>query len=396
MYIFKKINESNRIKQFKIDLIEQFFFINDLIYLLFFYFKKAPEKINIITAADKNFFDPLLELLKSTHNYPFVAQTVVYDLGLDKNQSSKLLNQFPYIVLKKFDFSKNPSFVSKRDEFNKLGSYSWKSSIILSEIKNSSNLILWMDSANLIGAKNRNVIKIVYEKGFYSPYSKGTINDWTHDTTLQELKVSEDLQTKRNLTGGLIGINPNNKKIVNFIEAWNKACLNENIISPLGSNRQNHRQDQSLLSIFFYKMLDKKYYFKTKKITSIKVNQNLKQIFYIIDNQKYNDFKLSWIQKYSDITTNTVFKAKYIFLFSEKDIHKIPKKVLKNIKRLFVYIDEKNLTTLNKQLKNVDCTYIVKSNLPLKDLEEDINLIYLNKDLENSVEFLRKLLKNYL
>ena len=78
---------------------------------LFFYFKKAPEKINIITAADKNFFDPLLELLKSTHNYPFVAQTVVYDLGLDKNQSSKLLNQFPYIVLKKFDFSKNPSFV---------------------------------------------------------------------------------------------------------------------------------------------------------------------------------------------------------------------------------------------------------------------------------------------
>lgn len=396
MYIFKKINESNRIKQFKIDLIEQFFFINDLIYLLFFYFKKAPEKINIITAADKNFFDPLLELLKSTHNYPFVAQTVVYDLGLDKNQSSKLLNQFPYIVLKKFDFSIYPSFVSKRDEFNKLGSYSWKSSIILSEIKNSSNLILWMDSANLIGAKNRNVIKIVYEKGFYSPYSKGTINDWTHDTTLQELKVSDDLQTKRNLTGGLIGINPNNKKIVNFIEAWNKACLNENIISPLGSNRQNHRQDQSLLSIFFYKMLNKKYYFKTKKITSIKVNQNLKQIFYIIDNQKYNDFKLSWIQKYSDITTNTVFKAKYIFLFSEKDIHKIPKKVLKNIKRLFVYIDEKNLTTLNKQLKNIDCTYIVKSNLPLKDVEEDINLIYLNKDLENSVEFLRKLLKNYL
>ena len=123
MYIFKKINESNRIKQFKIDLIEQFFFINDLIYLLFFYFKKAPEKINIITAADKNFFDPLLELLKSTHNYPFVAQTVVYDLGLDKNQSSKLLNQFPYIVLKKFDFSIYPSFVSKRDEFNKLGSY---------------------------------------------------------------------------------------------------------------------------------------------------------------------------------------------------------------------------------------------------------------------------------
>ena len=81
--------------------------------------------------------------------------------------------------LKKFDFSIYPSFVSKRDEFNKLGSYSWKNSIILS-IKNSSNLILWMDSANLIGAKNRNVIKIVYEKGFYSPYSKGTINDWTH------------------------------------------------------------------------------------------------------------------------------------------------------------------------------------------------------------------------
>tara|TARA_A100001035_G_C27768772_1_gene495141 strand:+ start:261 stop:1451 length:1191 start_codon:yes stop_codon:yes gene_type:complete len=396
MYIFKKINESNRIKQFKIDLIEQFFFINDLIYLLFFYFKKAPEKINIITAADKNFFDPLLELLKSTHNYPFVAQTVVYDLGLDKNQSSELLNQFPHIVLKKFDFSKNPSFVSKRDEFNKLGSYSWKSSIILSEIKKSSNLILWMDSANLIGPKNRNVIKIIYEKGFYSPYSKGTINDWTHELTLQELKVSEHLQTKRNLTGGLIGINPNNKKIVSFIEAWNKACLNENIISPLGSNRQNHRQDQSLLSIFFYKMLNKKYYFKTKKITSIKVNQNLKQIFYIIDNQKYNDFKLSWIQKYSDITTNTVFKAKYVFLFSEKDIHKIPKKVLKNIKRLFVYIDEKNLTTLNKQLKNVDCTYIVKSNLLLKDVEEDTNLIYLNKDLENSIEFLRKLLKDYL
>ena len=71
------------------------------------------------------------------------------------------------------------------------------------------------------------------------------------------MKVNEKIKTKRNLTGGLIGVDPKNQHIVEFLNNWKSACLKPNLIKPEGSTRENHRQDQSLLSILFIKIFRK-------------------------------------------------------------------------------------------------------------------------------------------
>ena len=42
------------------------------------------------------------------------------------------------------------------------------------------------------------------------------------------MKVNEKIKTKRNLTGGLIGVDPKNQHIVEFLNNWKSACLKPN------------------------------------------------------------------------------------------------------------------------------------------------------------------------
>jgi hypothetical protein len=37
------------------------------------------------------------------------------------------------------------------------------------------------------------------------------------------------------------------------LEEWAAACENKEVIAPVGSSRANHRQDQSVFSILYYK-----------------------------------------------------------------------------------------------------------------------------------------------
>ena len=106
------------------------------------------------------------------------------------------------------------------------------------------------------------------EFGFYSPYSNGKIKEWTHPDTLSFLNCSENLYSRRNLTGGIVGINPKSEFGINLISKWHKLCLIPDCISPIGSSRENHRQDQSILSVIFHQER-KNFYFKTKKISNI-------------------------------------------------------------------------------------------------------------------------------
>ena len=80
------------------------------------------------------------------------------------------------------------------------------------------------------------------------------------------MKVNEKIKTKRNLTGGLIGVDPKNQHIVEFLNNWKSACLKPNLIKPEeGSTRENHEQDQSLLSILFNQNFSKIYFLKQRE-----------------------------------------------------------------------------------------------------------------------------------
>lgn len=396
MNLFLKLRNSQRLKHYKSLLLEYTNYLNDILYFLPLIFRKDDREINLVTASDYTFFDSLVQLIKNSIENNYYEKIIIYDLGLSIEQINHLRQKYEFIIIKKFKFSDYPRFVSERDEFNKLGSYAWKSIILYEEVKKTENLVLWMDSANLYKGNIKNLKKIILFRGMYSPYSNGTINDWTYSTTLKLMKVNEQIKTKRNLTGGLIGVDPKNQHIVEFLNNWKSACLKPNLIEPEGSTRENHRQDQSLLSILFYQNFSKIYFFKTKRISGIKVNQNPNQKFYILDNDSFSSFKKDWMKNYSSITTNTVFDAKYIFLFSYDDINKIPKKVINKVKNIFIFIEHKKDLVKTESLHEERYIFIYSKNLELNNLSGEKNYLILTKDLQNSLEKIRAMLQTYI
>ena len=348
-----KINvfKSQRIKNFIKDSSELLHYLNDVLISIFLrikYFRKNTEKIKIdfLTASDTNFYNPLLNLLTSLNKYHPESNIKVYNLGLNQEQINFIINKFKNVKVFDFNFDRYPEFLSKRDEHDKLGSYAWKSSII-EENKNSENLILWMDSANLL-TNNLNLLKLyLIEFGFYSPYSNGVVEDWTYIKTLNFLNTSKEIYTKRNLTGGVIGLDPTSDFGTSLIRKWYELCMIPECISPVGSSRENHRQDQSILSIIFHQER-KNFYFRTKKIGNILVNQNPNQILYLYGSYEFDEYKKNWYKKNENISTNTVYKAEHILLLSPQLINKIPKKVQKKVSFIFFienlkHIENKNL-----------------------------------------------------
>tara|TARA_E500000331_G_C17267819_1_gene717873 strand:+ start:304 stop:1524 length:1221 start_codon:yes stop_codon:yes gene_type:complete len=356
MKIFKKLLNSNKLKRFNKISKEYRYFIEDSIFYFFSFFFTINKKANlkIITASDSKFYDSLIQLIDSIRTYEPEAKIVVYDIGLNNSQIEKLEN-YKLSEFKKFDFNQYPKFLSKRDEFGKLGAYAWKSAIINEVLEQEKeDIVIWFDAGNILTGKLTKLKKILLFNSFYSPLSSGNLKNWCHQNTLNYLKATNNILKKPNLTGGLVGFNSTSPDAKKFAKKWFKYSLIEECISPKGSDRNNHRQDQSVLSILFYQDKKINYSPKTKSFFSIKVNQNPGKRIYLLDSSEATKFKVSWLKQQDDITTNTVSSSDAIWILDLKDLQKLERKYLKRKKIIFNIFSNDDLNYLleNKYLQN--------------------------------------------
>ena len=158
---------------------------------------------------------------------------------------------FQYITLEKFDFDKYPEHVSmkKYNGFN--CSYAWKPIIIYQVCEKYGGLVHWMDTRNLY-SDFKNLIKILRNNYIYSPISNGDIEKWSYPTTINYMNGFKYLK-KRMRGAGIFGVNYDIDWVKHFIKEWKDLALIKECICPTGSNRDNHRQDQSVLTILYYK-----------------------------------------------------------------------------------------------------------------------------------------------
>ena len=82
-----------------------------------------------------------------------------------------------------------------------------------------------------------------------SPRSAGSISDWTHPKSLEFLNASKVLHTAHNLNGACVSASYLNPQSRDLVGQWKNCALVKDCIAPSGSNRANHRQDQSILSV---------------------------------------------------------------------------------------------------------------------------------------------------
>ncbi len=318
--------------------------------------KLYKEDLTIVTATDQIFFESLIQLLENIRYHEKEIPIVVYNLGINESQYKTLLNKkFNNLNIKDFDFSSFPKFYSERDSFNRLGQYAWKSSIINKELILSKKQVLWFDTGNLITKKLTLIRIIISALGVFSPISAGSIINWTHKDTLNYLNTEKSIYKKRNLTGGIVAFDWENQNARNLSKEWKDYCSVEECIAPKGSSRDNHRQDQSILSILKYKNKKISTLPRLKKTFGLLVNQNPGRKVYLSETLEGNildNFRKEWYKNNFQFSVNTIKMADLIWVVDIKNIKKIQKKFL-NSADVIVSLtlnDFKDRDYLNKEL----------------------------------------------
>lgn len=213
--------------------------------------KEYHTPLTIITAASQNHSKSLIQFLCSliVHKVPF-DNLFIYDLGLEPNVLITIHKMFPTqnMRIRTFCYYKYPSYFNIEKN---AGQYAWKP-VIIAEVADEirKGLLFWCDAGNKVVDDLQPLMDFMKTNSIYTPSSLGVLSDWTHPDTIQYMDASHLCgKTCRNAAQVCFSLN---EETMRFIERWSSYAQVEECIAPLGSDRTNHRHDQSILSILYY------------------------------------------------------------------------------------------------------------------------------------------------
>ena len=205
-------------------------------------------KFVIGTASNSIFFPHLQQMLYSLRvNLPDQTTVLILDNGLRPFQIEILNKHFGFLKL---------IFHRKQLTQYEKTSYLFKTFIHEIALKEYSNHIyLWMDSMTNLKADSNKILKMLEDQPVYSLYAfEEPESKWTDKRTMDIIGLNdEQRQTPQFQAGGQIHYlrNKDGRLFIDTLIGYNyqKEC-----ITPEGSSRANHRQDQSVLSCLLKKM----------------------------------------------------------------------------------------------------------------------------------------------
>lgn len=201
--------------------------------------------VHIVTAADHTHELSLLNLLKSVEKFEPSARLTVWNLGLTDQVLSQI-SKMSRVRLMHFDFSLYPSYF---EISNEAGQYAWKPVLINRTVSTKKELLLWLDAGCLLQGRLKWLRRIAEGLEFFSPFSSGTIKDWTHPGTLSYLNFQGHPNKHRNLNAAIVAFRTDSIKAMSLLKDWSTCAQNRDCIAPAGSSRLNHRQDQAVLTV---------------------------------------------------------------------------------------------------------------------------------------------------
>jgi len=219
----------------------------------------------IITGASNNHFKTLGQFLDSIIKFKnnIIEKVIVYDLDISVEKWDLLQKTFneSYFIFKQFDYKKYPEWYNININ---AGEYAWKPAIIYEcSLEHKDNILVWMDAGTLITTYLDDLNQSINNTNLHSGTTGGTIQDWTYYKTIEMLKPRDISLQNRN--GSCLGFNCKQEWVTKFITEFYTYSTNKECIAPEGSSRKNHRQDQALFTILYYKYKDM-YNFTEEKI----------------------------------------------------------------------------------------------------------------------------------
>lgn len=199
------------------------------------------------------FFDMLANFVGSVHVHAPGRTIVIYNLGFPDQLAIRIRNLWKGVILKPFPFEDFPPHV--RD----LSNFAWKPIAMHLALKEYPS-ILYLDSgAELVGPIDE-VDADIQEKGHWFVAQEGLhthlkccgkVLELTHPETLSELQT--DAKTIGDdaimCAGGLQGYTRESRAFKEVLKKAYGCALRLACIAPIGSNLDNHRQDQSVFSV---------------------------------------------------------------------------------------------------------------------------------------------------
>ncbi len=228
-------------------------------YLIFFAvlitaLRNSPSRLAVVTASDSSHEKSLINLLESLSRLKWPNRIVVYDLGLSFSILRQISEIYPNVVVEPFAFADYPDhFAMHRNS----GSYAWKPLIVKKELESeSTDSILWLDAGCQLRFASWSLAKVVSKYAFFANPSSTRLGEKIHRDTLSEFfkqfPNSEDLFSSRlnhpMISASFIAIKRTSENLV-LVGEWARLAMNQSLIGPPGSNKENHRFDQALLSL---------------------------------------------------------------------------------------------------------------------------------------------------
>ncbi|KAF9968608.1 hypothetical protein BGZ70_001738 [Mortierella alpina] len=118
--------------------------------------------------------------------------------------------------------------------------------------RHQPNIVLWLDAGDRISLGFlRWLPSFLLHRGLWTPQSQDTLQTWTHPGLLQYYHDSLDrfAPDETNCNGAAIAFDLHNQTVQDgILKEWIDCAKIKECIAPMGSNRNNHRQDQAALT----------------------------------------------------------------------------------------------------------------------------------------------------
>jgi hypothetical protein len=208
--------------------------------------QEKKHKNIIITGANSLYFQTLLTLIASTHrhNYDLVDAILVYDFGLSTDEISTLTN------LKKVQVVSLEGFISENlDFYNSFSSPKTRCHMLkMYALYHSSDFadnIYWIDAGAMFIRNIDIIFKKIEDEDIFVVIDEHINKNFTHDKCREITKSTEKELLDKQIWSGGFGFKSNGKYQHMINESWGYS------LTPgcIDGNEQNHRHDQSVLSI---------------------------------------------------------------------------------------------------------------------------------------------------
>lgn len=195
----------------------------------------------LVTASNSRYFDSLLTLISSIHKTSFdlVDKILVYDLGLSTNEIEKL-HTLKNVEIKKFTDIEKTNYPLLND----IKSYFFKI-YILNQYYDSNINLFWLDSGACALRSIDSIFKIIDNEEIFLVGDYHLNKNYTHKKCQEIMNANDEEMNDTQLSAGIIGFKTHGKFRHFFEESLKFAKISECICGV----ENNHRQDQSILSI---------------------------------------------------------------------------------------------------------------------------------------------------